>query len=345
MYVEQPSLDGISINQIWMINNAGLCLFHTSFIEDIERSGSYSSLFPSFISAISTFATEIARSPLKKIILGNMVLYQYKKGRLMVCLSTESEIQDELVLHKFFERLVIEFENEFSTLIDSFGVNITAFEKFQSKLYEILNIKAIEKHITFAEKIPSFHLVFNALGKVVDRVINSVIIGEKIAVIGNQGDTTLLIVTLERFSPHNHLKSIYWTNIPFEDAHLIGIPKKLEQDYADQGYMILDIKNPAKFRGSTSKFVKKLVRDIINVDDLKSAEFLIKTRISYFITHVSTILDLYNREEITKEALEILKKDIDEDFLNLILGYIRNAINPNFELPREKGIWTELDDF
>ncbi|MFX0095045.1 MAG: hypothetical protein ACFFBD_25135, partial [Candidatus Hodarchaeota archaeon] len=194
-------------------------------------------------------------------------------------------------------------------------------------------------------KIPSFTLLFAVLDKNADRVIYSVIVGEKIAVIGEKAETELLISTLERFSPHKSVRKVYWANTPLEDADLIGIPPKLEKYYANQGYKILDIKNPGKFQGSSNKFISKIIKDVKKVDDVNSAEYLIKTRMDYFISRVSTLLDFYNREEITKNTLEILKRDIDKDLFELIETYIRNTINPKFNLPIQKNIWARLDGF
>ncbi|MFX0090898.1 MAG: hypothetical protein ACFFBD_03970 [Candidatus Hodarchaeota archaeon] len=344
MAAEQPCLDGIPINQIWIVEDSGLCLFHSSFNNE-EASSAQANIFSGFITAITAFAKEVAKSSLRKITMGNMVLHQYKKQDLLICLSAEKEIE-ETTLTSFFERLILEFKNEFQSLLeDPQGFDMESFEKFQTKLYEILKINMLTSQILYSDKPPSFNLLFIALGRLAEKVITAVIVGEKIALVGDRGDTEILISTLERFSPHKSLKKVYWTNTPLEDADLIGIPLKLEKYYADQGYKILDIKDPGKFIGTGNRFVSKFIKDVKKVDDLNSVEYIIKTRMNYFISRVSTLMDLYTREQVTKGALEILRKDIDKDLFDLLVTYIRNVVDPNFRLLGQKNFWARLDDF
>ncbi|MFW9995553.1 MAG: hypothetical protein ACFFD4_26180, partial [Candidatus Odinarchaeota archaeon] len=62
-------------------------------------------------------------------------------------------------------------------------------------------------------------------------------------------------------------------------------------------------------------------------------------------SRVSTIMDLYKREKVNNEAMEILRKDIDRNLFDLIVSYIKNTLDPGFELSSQKNIWSKLDDF
>ncbi|MFW9995821.1 MAG: hypothetical protein ACFFD4_27530, partial [Candidatus Odinarchaeota archaeon] len=298
----QPELDGIRINQIWILKDSGLCLFHASFADEDKEVIMDKTTFSGLLAAISSFASEAAKTQIKKITMGNITLHQYKKGNLLICLAAEREIHNETVLSKFFTNTMNEFESDYNPLLSSQVFDITAFESFQTKLLNILKVKF------YTKKAPSFEMLFILLNKILDKVITSVITGDKIAVVGDETQTEAIIATLEQFTPHRDLKKIYWTNTEIERADLIGIPRKLENSYTKLGYKILDIKNQGKFKGLSNDFVRKLIKDIKKIDDPSTIAYIIQTRLNYFISRVSTIMDLYKREKVNNEAMEILRK-------------------------------------
>lgn len=336
----QPEVDGIRVNQIWITKDPGLCLFHASFAKDKAMSLD-KSVFASLLTAVSDFVSEATKTPIRKITLANNIaLHQYKKDNLLICLVAEKEIQDEVLLSKFLSNIMEEFERDYKPLIASDSqFSGRAFENFQSKLLEILSVKF------YSRKIPSFKLLFILLDKIIDRVITSAISGEKIAVLGDETQTEVIISTLEQFCPHRDLKKVYWTNTEIGKADLVGIPRKLERSYANQGYKIVDTENLGKFKGKSNNFVSKLVKDIKNNDDPRLAVYIIETRMNYFISRISTIMDLYKRNEVDRKAMMFLRKDIDKDLFDLIVKYIKNTLDPDFELPSTKNYWRRLDDF
>ncbi|MCK4848504.1 MAG: hypothetical protein KAT16_05745 [Candidatus Heimdallarchaeota archaeon] len=336
----QPEVDGIRINQIWITKDPGLCLFYASFAKDKEILLD-KSVFASIFTAISDFVSEATKTPIRKITLANNIaLHHYKKDNLLICLAAEKEIQNEVLLSKFLSNIMDEFERDYKPLIASDSqFDGRAFENFQSKLLEILSFKF------YSRKIPSFKLLFILLDKVLDRVVTSVISGEKIAVIGDETQTEVIITTLEQFCPHIDLKKVYWTNTAIGKADFVGIPRKLERSYADQGYKIVDTENLGKFKGTSNNFVSKIIKDVKDNDDPRLAVYIIETRINYFISRTSTIMDLYKRNEVDRKAMTFLRKDIDKDLFDLIVRYIKNILDPDFKLPGKKNIWRRLDEF
>ncbi|MFX0138819.1 MAG: hypothetical protein ACFFDN_34580, partial [Candidatus Hodarchaeota archaeon] len=248
----QPEIDGVPIHQIWIVLDSGLCLFQTSFDKD-KTDQIDNKLFPGFISAISSFATEVSKKPIRKIQLGDLILNQYKKNDLLACISTKEEINDEKVLESLFIRLLDEFEAEYRPLLESDVFDITHFENFQSK---VLHIFKVNLSLTISDPgiTPSTNLLFKILGKDTDKVITSVVQGDKLAVVGDKGQTKILVATLERFSTHRPTQPSYWTETPIKEySDLIGIPTKLKNYYEKEGWMILDLVK-GKYKGIANRF-------------------------------------------------------------------------------------------
>jgi len=333
----QLELDGIRVNQIWILKDSGSCLFSMSFAKDKENLLDQT-VFTALFTSIFEFVYELTETPIKKIATANMALHVSKKDNLLICLSADEEIKNEVLLSKILSNLMEEFESDYKALIASdsqFDVS-----EFESKLLEILNVKF------YSKKTPSFTMFFILLDKIIENVVTSVISGDRIAVIGDETQIEVIITSLELFCPHRDLKKVYWTNKEMEKADIIGIPRKLEQSYANQGYKILDAENLGKFKGTPNKFVNKLLKDIKNVKDPLKVMYIIQTRIDYFISRVNTIMNLYKRIEVDNEAEVFLRTDIDHfDLFDLIIKYIRNIIDPEFELPKQKSVWRKLDDF
>ncbi len=347
--MSQPEIDGIPIQQIWIVLDSGLCLFQTSFEKD-KTDQIDNKLFPGFISAIASFATEVSKRPIRKIQLGELILNQYKKNDLLACISTKKDISDEKALTSLFDRILYEFEAEYRPILESSDVfDMEHFESFQSK---ILHIFRVNLSLTISDLgiTPSLNLLFKILGKDCDKVITSVIQGDKLAIVGDKGQTKIIVATLEQFSPHRRIEIKYWIEDTIIDSYeLIGIPKKLAKFYEKEGWRTFHLDGKSKFKGQANRFISTLIKDVKEITDQSSREYVIATRMNYFTSRVGTILDLYNKEEVTKKALEILRKDINKDLFELIVTFITNTIDPSIAdnelFAKKASAWRKLDAF
>ncbi len=140
IYMELPNLGDIKIKQLWILRNDGLCLFQQAFTEKNDDKLD-TDIFSGFITAISTFATEMAQSSVKKIALSNMVLHQYRKKNLIVCMATEREVKNEDMIFDILDKIAEMFIQDYKNAIESTGlIDISVFEDFNEKLNEMLNI-------------------------------------------------------------------------------------------------------------------------------------------------------------------------------------------------------------
>ena len=114
----EPIIDGVSVKQLWIIQDSGMCLFHVSFAPSGEIAVC-TELFTGFISALSSFATEATKKSVRKISMGDTVLTQYKKNDLLACLATKEDVKNESLLLMFLDKLLNEFEGDYRKLLDT----------------------------------------------------------------------------------------------------------------------------------------------------------------------------------------------------------------------------------
>ncbi|MHA2249651.1 MAG: hypothetical protein ACXAD7_04775 [Candidatus Kariarchaeaceae archaeon] len=341
--INRPEIDGVPIYNIWIMLDYGICLFHTSFGgEDTEAVNH--EMFSCFISAITTFAKEFANSEIQKIHLHNMILHQYRKDEIMVSLSTKEEIKNLPLLYEFLDEIIFVFDEEFKDKFSGPVVDLETFESFQNKFYEVYDKFGMVKLIETRLRVPNFGVFFSLFGNIADKIINSIILKDKIAVVGEREQAELIISTMELFSPHEKLDIIYWTEKIIQGPDILGIPPRLEENYRTMGMKILNPKTADEFDGKSSKLAKDLVEDIMQIENIASIKKIIATRINYFFSRVTTLFDFYNREEPDYIAIEILKKDIDDQLYDLILTYIKKNLYQDCILTSNETFWARIHD-
>lgn len=135
------------INEVWIIQNSGICLFNQSAENSVNEI-----LFSGFLSGIRTFLEEIGEKKLEKLELGNskLIFYNLDEYHLFIVLKSSKKAKDKF-LEKKINEVQQKFINRFSPLlIDHHKKNIPYnnedFQDFHDDLLEILE-EGIEKNM------------------------------------------------------------------------------------------------------------------------------------------------------------------------------------------------------
>ncbi len=136
-----------NIDEIWIIENNGTCLFNQSLGQIDET------LFSGFLSSIQTFIETISNERLRKIELGNakLIIFNLDEYRLFIVLKSSKNVKD-----KYLEKKIKEIQTKFIVKYGSYLVerqakslpcNTRVFEDFREELDDLFGVK-IDKNIT-----------------------------------------------------------------------------------------------------------------------------------------------------------------------------------------------------
>lgn len=341
----EASVFGTPVNQLWILNHSGLCLFHTSFITDDESLKMDRNLFSGFITAITSFAKNIAQSQVRQISLDNMVFHQYADEELIICLSTSSDFPPSVPLKLFFESLLGEFRSKFGEILsNNMTPDLGSFADFQERVFSLLNVNDSIVELWNDEQPPGLETLVKVIGPCLVEVVTRVIVGELLAFVGDFSQCELLVDWLQLFVPFRSLKSIVWTNEPNLTPEIVGIAPHLASHYKKAGYHVITLNQFPTNPANNNKFVQRLINDLRGTTNAQATQ-LVKTRSNYFFSKISSIYDLYYSEDVSKKQLRLLRDDIDADLLELIIRYIRNNHDAKFSLPSNKNFLRKLERF
>ncbi len=189
--------------------------------------------------------------------------------------------------------------------------------------------RIIEREITFEKPEiiePDVRFLIKAAKKNISAVVDAVIIGRPIAVIGDPSLIKLAFATLEVYCPHRSPSKVLSTT-EFIKADFVGINPKLRKEFQKKGYIILDLPNKKVFfEKNPSSFAKNLLD---STKDLKGdvRRRLIQTRINWLISRATNLAEIC-RGEVKRKEIEKIKKDVkDKDTFELIIK-IAETYNP-----------------
>ena len=129
------------VQDIWILNESGIVVFSRVFNPKVNEQ-----LFGALMTALNSFATELAKGGLSNFELSSIRFTIYKdKGFLFVANSgkkvKEKKVQEELkiIAEKFFDK--------YSTIFESWDSDINVFANFSEDIEESLEdtIKKFQK--------------------------------------------------------------------------------------------------------------------------------------------------------------------------------------------------------
>lgn len=136
------------IEEVWIIEDSGICLFNHS-IGSIDET-----LFSGFLSSLQTFVGTISKGEkIKKIELGDskLTIFNLDEYHLLIVIRTDQKTKD-----KYLDKKIQEIQKKFilkygSSLVEhqvkNIPYNINDFQGFKEELKEIFE-ENIEKNIS-----------------------------------------------------------------------------------------------------------------------------------------------------------------------------------------------------
>jgi hypothetical protein len=122
------------LRDIWILTQGGMVIFRRVFNEKVDAQ-----LFGGFMSALETFALQIADKGMSSFEIGDRFFYIHKENNLMFIVNsaTTASKKDSLrelenIVKKFFKLYL-------KTIFEDFNGDISIFGKFKSEIEESLD--------------------------------------------------------------------------------------------------------------------------------------------------------------------------------------------------------------
>ena len=216
--------------------------------------------------------------------------------------------------------------------------------------------------------IGSFDFLFQKMSTSLDRIINTLLLNERILIVGRHDEIIMTMYTLREFLPH---KKIYNDPmmIPMADAevlysktenkitlHILGLREEsiystLTTDERDRmessleysevdfteflnnfpitSKIVIDFYQGKVFGGETNSFCVNLLNEIKDLDFDESKQ-IIKTQINSLLEKTNQIREIFHGEEIKPSEIDLVLENIGEGEIQFILKIIED-FNPKLK--------------
>ncbi|MFX1390505.1 MAG: hypothetical protein ACFE9Z_10610 [Promethearchaeota archaeon] len=128
------------IQELMIINEAGIALFYHNFIDEEQMSDEQS--LASYFDIICRFTKQSFKESLRTIILDSFIFFFFThKSHFHLVLKCENRDFDKEILEQVSETIISSFLNQYKEILDDFKGEISYFKPFSKKLNEILKTK------------------------------------------------------------------------------------------------------------------------------------------------------------------------------------------------------------
>ncbi len=123
------------IDEFWVVNNGGICLFHRIKEEDelVSKMKDFEQLISAVFSGIQTMSKEVMNSTINKIEIGDSKFLFLIEGELFFIVKSSNKNSDTQIKKKI-EILQKTFIKKFSAELQDFTGEISAFKIFEKDL-------------------------------------------------------------------------------------------------------------------------------------------------------------------------------------------------------------------
>ncbi|MFW9988392.1 MAG: hypothetical protein ACFFC3_07040 [Candidatus Odinarchaeota archaeon] len=125
------------IQELMIINQAGLALFYHNFIND-EMIDDEQSL-ASYFDVICRFTKQSFKESLKILELDSFIFFFYtQKSNYHLVLKCENKLFDKQLLESISEKIIEEFLNKYKEILQDFNGEISYFKPFSNQIVKII---------------------------------------------------------------------------------------------------------------------------------------------------------------------------------------------------------------
>lgn len=319
-----------------VINKKSLCIFSKSYDEKISLDPE---MIGGFLSAISTFATDLSSDSINSILTGKLkILYGLidKNYDIQIIVIADKDDKDSNLRYiinqletSFFK--LINIQDIDSTIIDT--NSLVPFEKSADNIIQAENQGVVNEVIDESKillynenynidfKNINLPFLFKTLKKQLGKVIYSLYNGKRIIIAGSPDINKLIIDSLKLFSPNRILKTIYWTTTPDEtEFDIIGVPVIISGLFIDS--TIVNIEKNSVLGIKSNKYFDDFVKKIKKLNAFQVRK-LFDEKINFLNEKIKEFSNLINTENVSTTVLENFAKNIDKDILEILENYLK----------------------
>ncbi|NHK32259.1 MAG: hypothetical protein FK730_12965 [Asgard group archaeon] len=167
-----------------------------------------------------------------------------------------------------------------------------------------------------------------------DRVVQAVLSG-RLVVIASSNRTFVkrIVHTLELFSPTKFPQSIEWTTEVVKNKKIVGTSMNIARQYKNAIIVELD-KNKVN-NGKSSKYCQNLLQDLITLEP-EGMAYAAKLKIGMLVEFAKMLIELSKEPEIGTKALNLIKRDVSDDALELIIEMVHGFDPTAIEIIKEE---------
>jgi len=121
------------IQDLWILSEAGIVLFHRHFDERMDDQ-----LFGGLLSALNSFAEEIARGGISNFEISDKRFYLKKKKKYLFVTNSSKTSKPKKVMEEFETIITSFFEIYPNDLLENWDGDIRLFSNFEKKIQESL---------------------------------------------------------------------------------------------------------------------------------------------------------------------------------------------------------------
>lgn len=170
-----------------------------------------------------------------------------------------------------------------------------------------------------SEKVKDIRFLVKQI-KDADKVVSAVFGGKTIVVAGNNRTFVQRMVhILELFSPTKYPRSIEWTEKHVDDKKIIGTPLKYGKEYP--GAVIVNMDTNKVINGRSSRYCRIFLEDLITFEP-EGMAYAARLKIEMLVEFAKMLIELSKQKEIGPRAVELVKMDVSEDALEVILDIV-----------------------
>ncbi|MFX0037877.1 MAG: hypothetical protein ACFFCY_04160 [Promethearchaeota archaeon] len=126
------------INELMIINEAGIALFYHSIINNDNLDDQQS--LASYFDIICKFTKESFKESLKTLVLDSFLFFFYThNSNYHLVLKCENIDFNKKVLENISETIISSFVNEYKDILNNFNGEISCFKPFSKQIIQILN--------------------------------------------------------------------------------------------------------------------------------------------------------------------------------------------------------------
>ncbi|NVM28874.1 MAG: hypothetical protein HWN65_08520 [Candidatus Helarchaeota archaeon] len=311
-------------------------IFYKSFVEELILS---SELLAGFLSALDDFASHMGGGRMLALKLGRIKFYNHminnEANLKLVIIADKAANDSELkkVIKRIEDSILLKYSihelkeyysqpsyfNNLEPIITPIVDEVNLVSPDEISPIETLPYPIQEQPELILKKV-SIPLLLKYLKKDLAKVVYGLFVGMRVVVTGDPALVSLIIDSMEIFSPHRNLRKAYWTNDIDESGYdIIGVSPQLSNLYLDSIRVNLIKKSVVGLK--SNKYFDEIVK---RLEKLKAEKVFpyIKQKFDFLFNKLRDFVDLINSDELSNKDLSKFSQNINRATLKVLESFL-----------------------